>query len=580
MVRSAVRALGVLIFCALSLIGLIFVGGACATPSEYIARFDVQVAVEKDGALTIVETIDYAFDASLSRRGMFRDFPTAYAGPMGTNYTVELSQISAFRDGKKEHFRLEPIENGMRIRLGRADVFLAPGVHRYEIHYRTNRQILFSSQTYDELSWNVTGNLWRIPIFKAQIAVIFPPEIPVAKVSIFGYTGRFGERGSDYTVKADGKHVIYAETTVPLAPRAGFSLSLSWPKGLIIPPSAAQEFWWFVRDNPGLILFFLVFIALIIFYIVTWRWVRKTQDVGPVIPLFHPPEGLSPAGCRYVLQMGYDARQLAAEMVNLAVHGAVKIDYDPKWFGKGTYRLSKVVYSGEDLSALQQGLLGHLFQLSDLVELGQEGRPQVQNAAQFMRSQLGKAFGANFVYNAWYSVWTGVISCVTVLVAWGLDGWFNPVVPLLLFGVVGVGAFMLRAYTNSGCKLRDQIKGFVMYLKAAETERLDIIGTPPTRTPELFEKYLPYAIALDAERQWTRQFASVFKALEMEQHPYSPIWFGGRLLTLSAMDAFSSDLGSFASDFNIPLSSYKTPSGAGGGGFSGGGRGGGGGGGW
>jgi len=54
----------------------------------------------------------------------------------------------------------------------------------------------------------------------------------------------------------------------------------------------------------------------------------------------------------------------------------------------------------------------------------------------------------------------------------------------------------------------DQIEGFTMYLSVAEKERLELLH-PPEKTPELFEKYLPYAFALDVENEWSEQFAEV-----------------------------------------------------------------------
>jgi Predicted membrane protein (DUF2207) C-terminal domain len=47
-----------------------------------------------------------------------------------------------------------------------------------------------------------------------------------------------------------------------------------------------------------------------------------------------------------------------------------------------------------------------------------------------------------------------------------------------------------------------------MYLIAAEQDRLEFFH-PPERTPELFEKYLPFALALDVENEWCNLFASV-----------------------------------------------------------------------
>ena len=39
----------------------------------------------------------------------------------------------------------------------------------------------------------------------------------------------------------------------------------------------------------------------------------------------------------------------------------------------------------------------------------------------------------------------------------------------------------------------DGIEGFRLYLGVAEKDRMNFL-TPPEQTPQLFEKYLPYAI--------------------------------------------------------------------------------------
>ena len=80
---------------------------------------------------------------------------------------------------------------------------------------------------------------------------------------------------------------------------------------------------------------------------------------------------------------------------------------------------------------------------------------------------------------------------------------------------------LLKAYTVSGRRLMDQIEGFRMYLTAAEQERLELLH-PPERTPELFEKYLPFALALDVENEWCEQFAEV-----LDKASYAPDWYQG-----------------------------------------------------
>ena len=80
---------------------------------------------------------------------------------------------------------------------------------------------------------------------------------------------------------------------------------------------------------------------------------------------------------------------------------------------------------------------------------------------------------------------------------------------------------LLKAPTLSGRKIMDQIEGFKLYLSVAEKERLNLLN-PPEKTPALFEKYLPYALALNVENAWSEQFAEVLAQAGTETQPYSP----------------------------------------------------------
>ena len=105
--------------------------------------------------------------------------------------------------------------------------------------------------------------------------------------------------------------------------------------------------------------------------------------------------------------------------------------------------------------------------------------------------------------------------------------------------------------------------------------------TRASKTPELFEKYLPYALALDVEQEWAEQFADVLAQAGQKGATYSPAWYSGSNWSTLGATGFASSLGS---SFSGAISSSSTApgssSGGGGGGSSGGGGGGGGGGGW
>lgn len=145
---------------------------------------------------------------------------------------------------------------------------------------------------------------------------------------------------------------------------------------------------------------------------------------------------------------------------------------------------------------------------------------------------------------------------------------------------------LLRAYTPQGRAVLDKILGFRMYLGTAERDRMNML-TPVEHTPETFERYLPYAIAMDVEQRWTENFADVLERTDTSGQPsYQPIWFSSGALTTAGVSALAASL---SSAFASSISAASTPPGSssgfgggggGGGGGSGGGGGGGGGGGW
>ena len=141
---------------------------------------------------------------------------------------------------------------------------------------------------------------------------------------------------------------------------------------------------------------------------------------------------------------------------------------------------------------------------------------------------------------------------------------------------------LIKAPTNLGQRVRDQIEGFRRYLSVAEEERLNL-ENPPEKTPELFERFLPYALALGCEQQWAEKFDEVLQAAGVApgDSSYSPSYYSDSGSSGSLSGAMSDLGGSFTGSLS---SSASAPSsgggGGGGGGGSGGGGGGGGGGGW
>jgi hypothetical protein len=234
---------------------------------ERILRFVSDVAVERNGDLAVAETIRVEAEGSQIRHGIFRDFPTTYARPDGSRVVVGFDVQSVTRDGADESWTTERLSNGVRVRIGRAEVNLPTGQREYIIRYRTTRQIGFFAD-YDELYWNATGTGWPFAIDSAETRITLPEAAPFWQSAF--YTGPQGARGQNAAIVEQQPGRIVFRTTRALPPGNGLTVAAAWGKGIVAPPTASQQTGWWLQDNlPGAVAG-AGLMAVLGFYAFTW----------------------------------------------------------------------------------------------------------------------------------------------------------------------------------------------------------------------------------------------------------------------------------------------------------------------
>jgi uncharacterized membrane protein YgcG len=172
----------------------------------------------------------------------------------------------------------------------------------------------------------------------------------------------------------------------------------------------------------------------------------------------------------------------------------------------------------------------------------------------------------------------GEVFGIFMLLRFG-SAWFV----LLLAALVGINVwfhYLLKTPTLAGRGLLDQVEGFRRYFMAVERDPMQRLDGPEV-TPELFDKLLPYALALDVEQAWSKRFAAALQRAGQSPTSYSPAWYSGPAWSSLGPTGFANSLGSSLTSATASASlAPGSSSGSGGGGSSGGGGGGGGGGGW
>ncbi|MEO5560098.1 MAG: DUF2207 domain-containing protein, partial [Dokdonella sp.] len=358
---------------SLCLILALIAGGA--TADERILAFHSEILVNADASMRVTETIRVRSEANQIRHGIFRDFPTDYRDRYGNRVHVDFEARSLTRDGSDEPFHSEAQSNGMRVYFGAKDVTLDSGEHTYAFQYRTTRQLGFFAD-HDELYWNATGNGWDFPIDAASAEVTLPGAIAQDNLHVEAYTGAQGEKGKAYTASIDAPSHASFTATKTLPPRNGLTIVVRFPRGVVVSPTNAARANWFMRDNGGVIVGAGGLILVWLYYLAQWLRVGRDPKPGVIFPQYEAPPGFSPGTLRHIQKMGYDDRCFAADIVDLAVRGKLRIEQDDK-----TYRLHRIG-AGVDtgVPAAEATLLAKAFAASADLELKQANHVRIAAA--------------------------------------------------------------------------------------------------------------------------------------------------------------------------------------------------------
>ncbi len=628
----------------------LFILACCLAPLSYAAKpvilnFHSQITVEKSGEMMITEHITVKSYNKIIKRGIYRDIPTRYVKG-GKPYSIGLDVIDAQIDSRPTNYRVVNHGRGVRIYIGKKNKRVGAGVHTYTLTYTINRGIGFYKK-HDELYWNVTGPDWKFPIKQAAASVTLPQGAAEKLTRITAYTGRHGERGKGYKAERTPEGKINIQSTKTLSPGKQMTLVVGWPKGFVKEPTAADKWAYFLQDYQPFLLALGAIGVLLLYYIVMWRALGRDPDLGTVIPLYVPPKGYTPASLRYICGMDFDNKVLTSGLIDMAVKGCIEINETESKsflsFSQNNYQIIKTNKPTDILSKAQIELYSKIFSAGDCVDIKKDSTDILVDARKQYEEVLKDEYSKRYFKHNFTGVIIGMgltlIMCLAFAISLGAAGsfdnlesvfiitavtflatimfdakkWLTYVIPigfalvalLTLFiayfdnqplylivtlicsftFINTVFCYLLRAPTKRGTKILRETLGFKMFLEATEKDQM-AFRNPPEKTPELFEKYLPYAIALDVEQKWCEKFNRVLANISNQdkRSGYQPSWYrststGSSNLTSFSTAAFAS---SFSSSFNSAIASAANPSSGSGfsGGGAGGGGGGGGGGGW
>jgi Predicted membrane protein (DUF2207) len=565
----------------IALLAVCFASPAFARQLQ-IQKFNAEIIVEPDSSLGVTETIEANFIGVW--HGLYRTIPVEYVTPQGFNYSLFVRLESA-KDDLGRSLKVETSRQGHYLKWKIYIDDATDSVRKITLEYRVKNGLKFF-EDHDELYWNVTGDEWDVPIEDASAHILLPQGATGLRAT--DYTGARGSRAQSAQVTTNDGSVDVSMFR-PLGFHEGLTVVVGWDKGFVKEPGAADLIDQFLASNWPL--FFPVFVFIAMF----WLWYTRGRDprVGPIAVQYAPPDGLSPAEAGTLVDNDAAMRDITSTIVDLAVRGYITIEEVDKssllhlisnkdymfhlkksakeWAGLKSHELvllaalfSNGVLPDVLLSSLENRFYTNLPQIKNSIfdELMERG--YFQHRPDYVRSSFvggGVVMGVLFFFLGNAVAQKLGMAPAPFLIAGVLSGGI----------IVGFGWFM-SARTLTGVKALAGVLGFEDFLSRVEADQLSRVG----QTPQTFEKFLPFAMALGVEKKWVGAFQNIYSQ--------PPSWYQGGyysggfhpLLFVASLDAMTSRANSVLA--SAPRSNGG--SGFGGGGSSGGGFGGGGGGGF
>jgi uncharacterized membrane protein YgcG len=557
-----------------------------AAKSWRISNFRDTITVNPDGSALVDETITLNFVGEW--HGIHRTIPIEYPGANGTNYQLFLD-VTSVTDENGAKLKYDSSTSGsyrdLKIYIPNA----VDATRTVEIAYRVRNGTRFFD-SYDEFYWNVTGNDWPVPIDHATASVHFPASASES-LRAQAFTGVYGSTERDATSKVEGSNVEF-ETTNPLPMRGGLTVDVYIPKGILKEPGRLVKLFWFIGSNPA------VFLPLVTLAVMFVLWLYKGRDPNPgmsVAPMYDPPPGISPAEAGTLLDDRIHPRDITSTIVDLAVRGFIKIeetDESGLLFHHKDY-VFHLLQKRQDWSGLaphERVMLENIFAGDGAETRLSSLKNRFYTAVPVVRTDIMSALKQKGIYALDPESANGYSAgaAASILIPFAILqflGWvdFLSSVPLLIacLAIAAViwwlFARVMTAKTLKGSRIHIAVLGFQEFMNRVDADRLK---TMPTN---IFEKFLPYAMALGVEHHWAQAFAGIVKD--------PPTWYVGPgygygmgfnpILFSSSMHGMATDMHQVfvsAPRASSTGSGWGSGGGFGGGGFSGGGFGGGGGG--
>jgi uncharacterized membrane protein len=523
---STVIAIMAVIFLALA------VPTGAQTKSLYWKRFDVDVNVLPDGDIRVIETQEITFLGGPFHYG-FAVIPADRLDDI-KNVEVWEGDRQYQQSGSQNEYTFQTEWEDGDLVVEWYFPYTSDSSHTFEFRYTVEGAVRRYEEG-DEVQWMAVPGDHDYPIRNARVTVQLPEGVTInAKDGGDGYVAAADGVSAEVQVGPD-RRTMTAVATEALEPGEFLAVGVKFTSGVI---GGEKPSWQAAHDRRAnwdntwkpvgnLILGVLGLLMLIAVPLSVYLlWYSRGRDphvelVADYLP--EPPSDAPPGVAGTLVDEKADLQDIVATLIDLARRGYLTMREDAKMSFAGLTFGQDFVFERTDkdwggLRDYEVTLLRKLFggsqskRMSELKNKFYSALPKIRDGlydsmveAGYFRARPDKtrqrytilaifvgivAIGVGIAMTALWVEWITTIWCPAA-------GLLVGAVALLIAGQA------MPAKTQKGAEAAGRWRAFKRYLQ--EIERYTDLET----ATELFERYLPYAIAFNLERTWVRKFARV-----------------------------------------------------------------------
>lgn len=526
-----------------------------------IRNLDVTLTVNSDGTLDVTERLTIKFTGRWFQ--IQRDLSLRHQTAEGRASELDIRGLSVTNENGQWHRIVVRPQRG----FFEVSIWVTPWPVNEErvviIRYSVMNAIRFfqagsEKGLLDELYWSVNDR--GIPIDNAHVVVALPAAVTPTSVAVYTvesplnpfFPALLSERPpvlEDAKIETNG-NTVGMSLRRGLAGRDVMTVAVDWPAGHVTrplkappPPGISRIQWW-----PLLIPLLIFLVAFL-----TWRRRGRDPEEGSYVVRYEPVEGMSPAELGTIVDDNVDAADLAATMIDLAARGFLRIEEIAERRAVGLFKstdlIIHIIRERPEWAALKLhereflALLARVAKypdewLASHAASGASGRVRTSslkyNLNASMTQPIYDAIYGSLISSGYYiarpdkikklltlaGLFTAVIGISLSQLAFRFPSALVSPVPVTIAAVLTplilfVFAPIMPARTAAGARAREAALGFKEFLNRVQ----DPGNTTVIPSPEMFERYLPYAIALGGAGHWAHAFE------ELCREP--PQWYVG-----------------------------------------------------